>query len=110
LKLPFISREEYERAIADLEYERARGDRLFVLLEVAIRIKKPKTKQEAPKPEPVVTVPIIPPAIQFAVEQRGGGDPSLRRHLYAYAQAQIAEKKPHDEIIKSIREGDEDDE
>jgi hypothetical protein len=111
LRWPFVSREAYNRVLADLEYERARGDRLMVLVTSMAKLRRAKRKEEAQAPEPVATAaPVIPVEVQWPIEQRAGGDPFLRRHLNVYAQGQLAKGTTPEEIIHRIRNGDDDDE
>jgi hypothetical protein len=122
LTWPFVSRAVFEdykaltdkhevRRVAELEALRSENMRLLALLEIAIRLKKPKAKKEAPSQEPVVAAaPVIPVEVQWPIEQRAGGDPFLRRHLNVYAQEQLAKGTTPEEIIHRIRNGDDDDE
>jgi hypothetical protein len=111
LTLPWVSREAYNRVLADLEYERARGDRLMILVTSMAKLRRAKRKEEAPSQEPVVAAaPVIPVEVQWPIEQRAGGDPFLRRHLNVYAQGQLAKGTTPEEIIHRIRNGDDDDE
>ncbi len=100
--LPFVSRYVYEQ---ELENNR----RLMALLTLALRVRvRRKKKPVAPeKPAAVpVTTEVIPPSVSFAIEQRSGGDPSLRRYLHRFAQEQLSLNKAPEEIMQAIREGD----
>lgn len=101
MKLPFVSRTEYERVCEE-------NDRLFGLLKLAVSVRKRKKTKEPLKPAVpgVIPEPVIPPGVQWEVERRSGGDPFLRRYLVKYSQEQVALNKSPEEIIDAIRNGD----
>lgn len=102
MKLPFVSRTEYERVCEE-------NDRLFGLLKLAVSVRKRKKVEakEPPTPQPMaMPEPKIAPGVQWEIERRAGGDPWLRRYLNVYAQEQVGLNKSPEEIIDAIRNGD----
>jgi hypothetical protein len=91
------------------EQELENNRRLMALLGLAVRVRR---RKKAAPTEKQIVVPVtaetasMPPAVSFAVEQRSGGDPSLRRYLHKFAQEQLSLNKSPEEIAETIRMGD----
>lgn len=102
MRFPFVSRTEYERVCLE-------NDRLHTLLKLAVSVKTRKAKRPSPAVPATPPEPIAP-GIQWAIEQRSGGDPFLRRYLNRFAQEEMARNATPEMIVERIRNGDADEE
>jgi hypothetical protein len=105
MRFPLVSRSVYE----DAKEESRRKDAMIRYLISRLTAVKQEVKKAAPQPLPVQQ-PLIAPEVDFAVEQRAGGDPGLRRYLYKFAHDQTGKGMKPAEIAQRIRNGDGDDE
>jgi hypothetical protein len=113
LKLPFVGRTEYETVVQLLDAERQRSDRFQAqyhsVVERMVEMKKDGFVSK-PKLEPLKPAEsLIPPEVEFSIEQKAGGDPFFRRYLVNYTQAELAKGTDPGIIMDRITNGDDDD-
>lgn len=110
MRLPFVSRAIYEDAITRAEKAEERAERqterYHSVCERLVSMKKEGfvVQREAKPLEPAHSA--LDPNVEMAIDERAGGDPSLRRYLYKYAQGQTSIGRDPAEIIKRIQNGD----
>lgn len=98
MKLPFVSREAYDYAVAQADYFRAKCETW-------------ETRYvEAVGPKPVTAAVQTPPRVHdpltMAIAARAGTNGALRGHLATWAKTERAKGTPEAEIVRMVADWD----
>ncbi len=110
MRFPFVSLAVYQDTVRRAEAAESRAEkateRYHSVCERMLNMKREgftsKPIQEPLKP----AESLIPAELEFAIEQRAGGDPAYRRWCLKYAQSELAKGIDAGEIRERIEKGD----